>query len=407
MELQVLTLPNGIRLVHRHIPNVVAHFGIFIAAGTRHEKEKEHGIAHFIEHTIFKGTEKRTVYHILNRLENVGADLNAYTTKEKTCIYATFLNEYYARTLELFSDICFHSIFPRKEIEKEKDVVTDEIKSYRDNPAEQIFDDFEDLVFAGHPLGKNILGTPKNIKKFTGEGIRNFIRRNYTADQIVICSVGNIEMKKFISLVRKYFSEIRTGNRNHDRIPFTGYKAVDMTKKRKIFQSHCIIGAPGYSFREEKRFTLAFLNNILGGPVMNSRLSIALREKNGLTYNIESNYMAYSDTGIFAIYFGTDKKLLEKALFILEKELKKIRTEKLGKFQLKTAKKQLIGQLAIAQESKINQMLAIGKSYLVMDNYISIDEIIPKIEMISSEQLIEVANEILAPERMSRLLFQS
>jgi len=193
MELQILTLPNGIRLVHRFIPNVVAHFGVFIAAGTRNEQEKEHGIAHFIEHTIFKGTEKRTVYHILNRLENVGADLNAYTSKEETCFYATFLNEYYDRTLELFQDILFHSTFPLKELEKEKQVVMDEIKSYQDTPSEQIFDDFEDLVFDGHPLGKNILGTAKNLKSIKRQDILEFVKKNYQLNEMVLVSVGNIQ----------------------------------------------------------------------------------------------------------------------------------------------------------------------------------------------------------------------
>jgi predicted Zn-dependent peptidase len=407
MELPLIILPNGMRVIHIPEKGNVSHCGIFINAGTRDETESEHGIAHFIEHVIFKGTEKRNLYQILNRLENVGADLNAFTTKEETCIYASFLNEYYPRTLELFSDICFHSTFPEKEVEKEKDVVIDEIKSYQDNPSEQIFDDFEDLIFAGHPLGRNILGTPKNVKKFKGEAIRTFIQRNYTADQIVICSVGNIEPNRFQALVQKYFSEVQPSTRNNERTPFTGYKPEVIVRKRKIFQSHCIIGAPGYSFRDEKRYTLAFLNNILGGPVMNSRLSLALREKNGLTYNIESNYTAYTDTGIFVIYFGTDKKLLEKALHLVEKECKKIRTVKLGKVQLETAKKQLIGQLAIAQESKLNKMLSIGKSYMVMNHYISIDEIIPKIEAITAEQLIDTANEILAPERLSKLVFQS
>jgi predicted Zn-dependent peptidase len=407
MEIPVFTLPNGIRVVHIPATGKVSHCGIFINAGTRDETEAEHGLAHFIEHVIFKGTEKRNLYQILNRLENVGADLNAYTTKEETCIYATFLNEYYSRTLELFSDICFHSIFPENELRKEKDVVIDEIQSYQDSPAEQIFDDFEDLVFAGHPLGRNILGTPKHVKKFNGKDIRNFIGRNYTTDQIVICSVGNIETKRFNYLAEKYFSKIEPGIRSEPRILFEGYKPVNETRKRKIFQSHCIIGATGYSFKDDKKYILAFLNNILGGPVMNSRLSLALREKNGVAYNIESNYTAFSDTGLFSIYFGTDKKLLEKALHLVEKECNKIRTVKLGRIQLETAKKQLIGQLAIAQESKLNKMLSIGKSFMVDNHYISIDEIIPIIETITSEQLIETANEILNPSRLSKLIFQS
>ena len=223
MEPEVLTLPNGIRLVHRHIPNVVAHFGVFISAGTRNEKEHEHGMAHFIEHTIFKGTEKRSVYHILNRLENVGADLNAYTSKEETCFYATFLNEYYDRTLELFQDILFHSVFPMKELEKEKQVVMDEIRSYQDTPAEQIFDDFEDLVFDGHPLGKNILGTAKTVKTFKREHILYFIRNNYQMNEMVLVSVGNIRFEKLERLVMKYFSVSPEQGRKQEQAAFRHY----------------------------------------------------------------------------------------------------------------------------------------------------------------------------------------
>ena len=407
MDLPVYLLPNGIRVIHVPVNGKVSHCGIFFNAGSRDESDNEHGIAHFIEHVIFKGTEKRDLFQVLNRLENVGADLNAFTTKEETCIYASFLNEFYDRTLELFSDICFHSTFPEKELEKEKVVVIDEIKSYQDTPSEQIFDDFEDQIFSGHSLGRNILGTPKTVKKIKAIDIRKFILKNYTPDQVVICSVGNIEPKKFNHLVSKYFSSINTGQRIEERKPFLNYQPVSFTRKRKIFQSHCILGTTAYSFNDEKRYVLAFLNNILGGPMMNSRLSLSLRERNGLTYQVESNYTAYSDTGIFSIYFGTDKKMLEKALKLVEKECNKLRSEKLGTLQLNIAKKQLIGQLALAQESKLSQMLAIGKNFLLQDHYISIDEIILKIDTITAEQLIETANEILAPEKISRLIFQS
>ncbi len=407
MDIQKLRLPNGIRLVHHSIPGTVSHCGIFINAGSRDEKEHEHGLAHFIEHVIFKGTEKRNVYQVLNRLENVGADLNAYTTKEETCIYATFLNQYYDRTLELISDICFHSTFPQKELDKEKDVIIDEIKSYQDTPSDQIFDDFEDLLFAGHELGRNILGTPKNVRKFKGEDIRQFIRETYHTDQIVICSVGNFDFKRFIHLAHKYFSKVPSNLRRESRKPFINYFPKQKSENRKIFQTHCIIGAPGYSVEDDKRFILAFLNNILGGPVMNSRLSIALREKNGLTYHIESNYIPYSDTGLMSIYFGTDGNLLEKALALVMKELDRVRNVKIGISQLQTAKKQLIGQVSIAQESKQNLMLSMGKSYLMMDKYLTLQEIIRIIESITGDQLLETANEILAPEQLSQLIFKS
>ena len=406
MELQVLTLPNGIRLVHRHIPNVVAHFGIFIAAGTRHEKEKEHGIAHFIEHTIFKGTEKRTVYHILNRLENVGADLNAYTSKEETCFYATFLNEYYDRTLELFQDILFHSIFPLKELEKEKQVVMDEIISYQDTPAEQIFDDFEDLVFDGHPLGKNILGTAKNLKSLKREDILDFMKNNYRSDEMILVSVGNIQFSKLVGLVMKYFNSSPEKGQRPGQKAFTNYIPKQKTLKRKINQVHCIVGSTAFAYSDERRIPLALLNNMLGGPILNSRLSLALRERNGLTYHNESNYTPYSDSGIISIYFGTDPALYQRALEIVHKELLKLRTQKLTKIQLHTIQKQLIGQLAIAQESNLGQMLAIGKSYLLQNHFDPIETLISRIRETTSEELIDIANEIFEQGKLSMLTFR-
>jgi predicted Zn-dependent peptidase len=405
MELQILTLPNGIRLVHRFIPNVVAHFGIFIAAGTRNEKEKEHGIAHFIEHTIFKGTEKRTVYHILNRLENVGADLNAYTSKEETCFYATFLNEYYDRTLELFQDILFHSVFPLKELEKEKQVVMDEIKSYQDTPAEQIFDDFEDLVFDGHPLGKNILGTAKNLKSIKRQDILEFIKNNYQLNEMVLVSVGNIQFPKLVRLIMKYFNSAPERGKSPVHVPFTGYIPKQKTLKKKTNQVHCIVGSIAYAYSDERRIPLALLNNMLGGPILNSRLSLALRERNGLTYHNESNYTSYSDSGIVSIYFGTDPALYSKALEIVHKELKKLRVKKLSKIQLHTIQKQLIGQLAIAQESNLGQMLAIGKSYLLQNRFDPIETLISRIRSTTSDELLDIANEIFDPGKLSMLTF--
>ena len=406
MELQTLTLPNGIRLVHHPVENSVAHCGIFIHAGSRDETDAEHGIAHFIEHTIFKGTEKRNVFQVLNRLENVGADLNAYTSKEETCIYASFLSEFYDRTLELFQDIFFHSIFPEKELEREKQVVIDEIHSYHDTPAEQIFDDFEDLVFAGHPLGKNILGSAKSLKKLKQQDILKFIHNNYRLDEIVIASVGKINFKKLVKIVNKYFSDHPSRGQSHPRIAFQNYKPFVKSIKKKTSQVHCLAGAPAYEYDHERRIPLALLNNMLGGPVMNSRLSLALRERNGLTYHNESNYTAYSDAGIIHIYFGTDPVHYEKALVILLKELKRLREEKLTKVQLHTIKKQIIGQLAIAQESNLAAMLAIGKSYLLQNRFEPIEMIIERIQATTAEELVEIANEIFDSAKLSMLTFR-
>jgi predicted Zn-dependent peptidase len=407
MKPETFTLQNGIQLVHKQIPGNIAHCGLFIDTGSRDEDPGEHGMAHFIEHLVFKGTRKRNVYQLLSRLENVGADLNAFTSKEDTCIYASFLKEYYERALELISDICFHPVFPANEIRKEKSVIIDEIRSYKDTPSEQIFDDFEDQLFHGHPLGRNILGTQPNIRKFTREDILKFISRNYSTHRMVISSVGNIGMKKLVRWVQKYFSEDLPGSESNERLPFTGYSPKQITRTRKGFQSHCVIGTVGYSFSDDRRFRLAFLNNILGGPMMNSRLAMTLRERSGIAYNIESSYVPFCDTGIFTIYFGTSKEMLEKATDLTMKELEKLRIKKLGVIQLETAKKVILGQMALAQESQLNQMLGMGKSWLVMNNYLDFDEISRIIQDLTADQIMETANEMLSPENLSSLIFKS
>jgi len=406
MELQTVTLPNGIRLVHHPVQNLVAHCGLFIHAGSRDETAAEHGIAHFIEHIIFKGTEKRTVFQVLNRLENVGADLNAYTTKEDTVIHASFLNEYYDRVLELFQDIFFHSRFPEREIEREKQVVMDEIRSYQDTPDEQIFDDFEDHLYAGHPLGKNILGTAKSLKKLTRDDVYRFIHRNYRLDEVVIASVGNISFAKLVRIVSKYFSDHPDRGERIRREPFYTYQPFVRNLKKRTLQVHCIVGTLGYEYGHDRRVPLALLNNILGGPVMNSRLSLALRERHGLTYHNESNYTAYSDTGIVQIYFGTDPSHYERALDIVFQELKRLREEKLSDSQMRTVRKQIIGQLAISQESNLSAMLAIGKSYLLQNRIDPIETIIARIMAIEPAELQEIACDIFDPARMSVLVYR-
>lgn len=405
MELLRFTLPNGIRLVHQPVAGAVSHCGIFIRAGSRNETAGEHGLAHFIEHVIFKGTRKRNLFQVLNRLENVGADLNAFTTKEETCIYASFLSNYYERTLELISDICNNSIFPERELEKEKVVVTDEIRSYQDTPSEQIFDDFEDMVFEGHPLGRNILGTPSKVKKFKPDSIYAFLQRNYLPENIVIASVGDIAEKKLIRLVTTYFSGWKFNGEAIPAMPFDAYIPRHKEIRKRIFQTHCITGATAYPVSSGKRYTLAFLNNILGGPAMNSRLSLSLREKNGIAYHIESGYHAFSDSGIVTIYFGTDKRNFERANELVRKETDLLRTKRLTGLQIHHAKQQLIGQLSIAQESNANRMLAIGKNVLFLNRHLPIEMLVKEIGGITPDMVLEVANEIFEPERMSSLVF--
>ncbi|MBE9492566.1 MAG: insulinase family protein [Bacteroidetes bacterium] len=400
-------LNNGIRVLHKWADNHIAHCGIFINTGSRDEEPAENGMAHFIEHVIFKGTEKRKAYHILNRLESVGGDLNAFTAKETTCIYASFLNEFYDRTLELISDIIFHSVFPVKELEKEKDVIIDEINSYKDTPSEYIFDEFEELIFNGHSLGRNILGKPDVLKKFRREDVLRFIDKNYFTDQMVICSVGKMEMKKLRSLVEKYYGCIRSKHRARDRVPFSGYEPAKKTEEKKIFQTHCLIGNEAYARSHDKRMTLVLLNNILGGPGLNSRLNLMIREKYGFTYHIESSYQPYSDTGIWSVYLGTTNGSANRTIQLVMKELKKLREQKLGSLQLKRAKTQFKGQIAIHFESNLNKMLSMGKSFLMDHKVDNLDEINRKVEEVTAEDILMVANEIFHPDQLSTLIYKS
>ncbi len=400
-------LSNGIRLVHAPADSPVAHCGIYIGAGSRDEDEKEHGMAHFIEHAIFKGTKKRKVYHVLSRLENVGADLNAFTTKEETCIYASFQKSYYERALELIFDITFSSVFPDKELAKEKTVIMDEISSYKDTPSDQIFDDFEELVFTGHPLGRNILGTKKNLKRFTRRHISQFIRHNYLPGQIVISSVGNIPFPKLIRIVRKYFDGIPAGDQPRQRQAFTGYRPVEKQVRKSTYQTHCVIGNTACPFNDPRRTPMALLNNILGGPGMNSRLNLSVREKHGLTYNIESGYTPYSDTGLFTVYLGIENGLLDKTLHYVHLELDKLRKVQLGPSQMNIAHRQFMGQLAIAWESNLGRMLSMGKSILAMNRVQSLEEMCGQIEAVTADQLLEIANEVFDPGCMSRLTYLS
>ena len=400
-------LKNGIRLVHRQHRGGVAHLGVIVNAGSRDEKEDQQGLAHFIEHLIFKGTQKRTNYQVLSRLENVGADLNAYTTKEDTSVYASIQGRYYQRAAELLADIVFHSVFPDKEIEKEKAVVMDEINSYKDNPAEWIHDEFDELVFKDHPLGRNILGTRTKLKGYTRNDVMRFRDANYIPSRVVISSVANISLKKAIDVAEKYFGGATTDNSPVNRQPFTGYTPETITKKYSRHQAHAIIGNTACNAHDERRFVMALLNNMLGGPAMNSRLNIALRERNGIAYNLESNYQPFSDTGLFSIYCGTDEILMPRAIELIHKELLKFRTVRLTQTGLHTAQRQLKGQLAISLESQQNEMLSMGKNVLVYNHVDAVDVICRKIDGISAADLIDMANEVLDPSQLSTLIFNN
>lgn len=399
------TLKNGIRVIHQETDSPVGHLGILINTGSRDEEEKEHGLAHFIEHSVFKGTKKRKAFHVLSRIEDVGGELNAYTTKEETTLYSTFLLEYYERAAELLSDILFNSVYPEKEINREKEVINEEINSYKDSPSELIFDEFEELVFDGHPIARNILGTSKRINKFNREAILNFIEKNYHTNQMVISSVGRISFERLIHIIEKYFGAVEAKYRINGREKFENYIPGERKIIKDTFQTHCVMGNIAYDIVNENRIVMVLLNNLLGGQSMNSRLNLALRERKGMAYNIESNYTAYSDTGLFSVYFGTDKENFNKAYDLVLNEFKLLRDKKLGTIQLSKAKKQLIGQIAISTESREDLMLTIGKSYLLYDKVDPLRVVFQKIEAITAENLLEVANEILNEKSFSRLVY--
>lgn len=407
MELFTHTLPNGIRLVHMPVASPVAHCGILINTGSRDELLHQHGMAHFIEHVIFKGTGKRKAHHILSRMEDVGGEINAYTTKEETCVHTSFFNNYYDRAFELMADIVFNSIFPDKEINREREVIIDEINSYKDSPYEEIFDEFEEIVFNNNPLGRNILGTKESLLSYSREQLVDFYKNNYPVNEMVISSVSSVSFKKIVASFNKHFYDIPLKERQSNRILFnnSSYKKSTTKKEHTTYQSHCLIGNLAYSANDESRLTLHLLNNLLGGPGMNSRLNMTLREKKGLAYNIESNYNAFCDIGIIQIYYGTDRKNLDKCRDLILKELKLLRNNPLGTVQLHRAKKQLIGQIAISSEINENQMFALGHNLLLFDRIESLEEITAKIEKISALELCTSANQIFDEDQLSSLIY--
>ncbi len=406
MPHDIVRLRNGLRLIHKETNSPISHFGVLVNAGTRDESSAQMGLAHFVEHTIFKGTEKRNAYRVISRMEAVGGDLNASTSKEETYFHTSFLSKEYSRAVELLSDIFFHATFPKKELEKEKTVVLEEINYYQDSPAELIFDDFEDMVFSGHPLGKNILGTKKSVMKMTRQGILDFIRQNYTLDNIVLASVGNISLKRLVSLCEKHFGGYDIANTPRPRTKFEDYKPTTRLIHKKNAQTNVILGNIAYSIKEDKRAPFLLMTNMLGGQGQNTRLNMSVREKKGLAYAIEANYTPFSDIGLFTVYFGCDPHNREHCVDLIFQELKKMREQKLGTMQLYYAKQQFIGQLNLSYEPKLNEMLSIGHTALFFDEVDTIEESLDEIRDITAEEIIEVANEVLRPDAFSMLTFE-
>lgn len=405
MKYHTHRLNNGMRIIHAPSTSEVAHCGLLINAGSRDEEPGEQGIAHFVEHLIFKGTRKRKAFHILSRMDDVGGEINAYTSKEETCIHTSFLKKDYERSLELLSDITFNSVFPGKEMSREKDVIIDEINSYKDNPAESIYDDFEELVFEGQPLGRNILGTPELLNKFDRKDIERFIRGNYLPEQMVITSIGDISFDRLIQLAEKHFGHIAPVSPTRQRVPFNGYTPASRTLQKNTNQAHCIIGNVAYDFYHPRRIAMTLLENLIAGPGLNSRLNMLLREKLGYVYHVESSYSPFSDVGLFTLYLGVDKSRLDKTLEQVYREFERLRTQPLGKIQLNKAKRQLFGQLAISSENPSTRMIANGKSYLMRDRVDSLQELREKIEAVTAEELMETARDVLKPEQLTTLTY--
>lgn len=407
-EFELYQLPNGIRILHKQVTHTkIAHCGFVLDIGSRDEKEHQQGIAHFWEHMAFKGTKKRKSFHILNRLEVVGGELNAYTTKEKICFYASILDTHYEKALELLKDITFDSTFPEREIEKERSVILEEMSMYYDAPDEAIQDDFEQLIFNNHPLGYNILGTPESVKSFKKTHFEKFIFENIDTTKLVFSSIGNIPFSKIKKMCEKYFSDIPTFRSDNKRITFNGYIPKKEIVSRSVSQAHCVLGSTAYELKHENRLKFFMLINILGGPGMNSRLNLALREKFGFVYNIEASYTPFIDTGMMSVYFGTEKKQLERSINLILKEFKKLREIPLGTLQLHTSKVQLMGQLAMAEESNINFMQMMAKSILDLGYIDSLEDIFFKIEKITAIELQEVAQEMFVEDQLSFLSYIS
>lgn len=405
-EYQLHTLPNGIRVAHKQITtSQVAHLGIMLDIGSRDELPHQQGLAHFWEHMAFKGTEHRNAFHILNRLETVGGELNAYTTKEKICFHASLLKEHYEKAVDLLADITFRSVFPERHLEKERSVIMEEIAMYYDSPEDALADDFDDLIFAGHPLGTNILGTPETLRSFTRQDLQNFIADNLDTERVVFATVGNLSFKKVVKLAEKYLGDVPAKRSTRVRISPNGYHPAQEQIARPIVQAHAALGRRAYALSDQRRIPFYMLINLLGGPGMNSRLNLSVREKHGLVYSIDASYTPYLDTGFVGIYFGTERRQLNKAIALILKELKTLREVPLTTTQLHVTKQQLMGQLAMAEEGNMSYMLMMGKSLLDLGRVEPLEELFDRIKGVTTSELQEMANEIFVEDQLCQLTF--
>ena len=463
MKYNTYTLDNGLRIIHLPSDSKVVYCGYQINAGTRNEEPGEEGLAHFCEHVTFKGTERRKAWHILNCLESVGGDLNAYTNKEGTVYYSAILKEHIARAVDLLSDIVFHSVYPQAEIDKEVEVICDEIESYNDSPAELIYDEFENILFKGSPLGHNILGTAEQVRAFKTEDALHFTRKLYRPDNAIFFAYGDIDFKKLVKLIQKALGECPKGRElvcsadcksaetpTEERIaeetptgetptekriaeetptgetPTEEMEAGDANHKvqsskfnvqskvagqtivmqKNTHQAHVMIGTRAYDVNDDRRMPLYLLNNMLGGPGMNAKLNLALREHNGLVYTVESTMVAYGDTGTWSIYFGCDEHDVKHCLRLVRKELDKFMQKPLSDAQLKAAKKQIKGQIGVACDNRENFALDFGKSFLHYGWEKNVDRLYEQVDEITAAQIQAVAQELFDKDRLTTLIFK-
>ena len=416
MKYNTYTLDNGLRIIHLPSDSKVVYCGYQINAGTRDEEPGEEGLAHFCEHVTFKGTERRKAWHILNCLESVGGDLNAYTNKEGTVYYAAILKEHIARAVDLLSDIVFHSTYPQQEIDKEVEVICDEIESYNDSPAELIYDEFENILFKGNSLGHNILGTAEQVRQFTTEDALRFTRKLYRPDNAVFFAYGDIDFKKLVTLLKRSVGseELRVKNeefnsREEERMKgeeSNSPKGQTIVMEKHTHQAHVMIGTQAYDVYDDRRMPLYLLNNILGGPGMNAKLNLALREHNGLVYTVESTMVAYGDTGTWSIYFGCDEHDVKRCLRLVRKELDKFMEKPLSDAQLRAAKKQIKGQIGVACDNRENFALDFGKSFLHYGWEKNVDRLYEQVDAITAQQIQSVAQELFDEHRLTTLIFK-
>jgi len=404
MEFQQHIFPNGMKLLHKRTYSPVVNQALIFKVGSRDESDEEQGMAHFVEHCLFKGTKKRKTFHILSRLDDVGGDLNAYTGKEETTLYASVLRTDFKRAAELLADIGFQSIFPEKEIAKEVDVIKDEIKAYRDSPSDHVFDLFDEYVFSGHPLGNNILGTEAHLRSFNKQSTLQFYKNNYIPSNAVIGISGSISFDRVVRIWDAILKDLDKRSFSNVREGVGLYTPNKVRLSTPHIQSHLVLGNRAYGIRDDKMLALLLANNILGGPGMNTRLNLRIREKYGLTYHLESFYTPYTDSGSWGIYLSTDPNQLELVVSKVHKELKEMRNHALGSIQLSKAKKQLQGQIAIGQDSPGSAVSGAARMWLNFDEIEPLELTMRRISAITSSDILDVCNEVFLEKDLSEIL---